>query len=296
MPPLSRDDLEALWRPRGGQADASSVARLAAVVAAGEQAWPELQVDRRAAARFVAERTSAEADLDPARGADWVLASECARGTPAAIALFEARLMPQIVGSVRKLRLRPDELESALQRVRTDLLVSAPDRPAGITRYGGRGELVAWLRVSAVRAAMKLARGKGRDVALEEDQLGERVAGASDDPELAYMKAVYRPHFREAFREALGALDAKQRTVLKQSLLDGMSIDALASLYQVHRATAARWVSAAREALVAATRARFQARVRVSPRECESIFRVMGSQLDVTLRRFESSAQNSPSQ
>jgi RNA polymerase sigma-70 factor (ECF subfamily) len=133
---------------------------------------------------------------------------------------------------------------------------------------------------------MKLGRGRGRESSLEEDQLGERVAGDSEDPELEYMKAVYRPRFKEAFREALGELAPNERALLKQSLLDGLSIDALAGLHQVHRATAARWVAAARERLITATRARFQAKVRVDARECDSIFRALGSQLDITLRRL----------
>lgn len=111
------------------------------------------------------------------------------------------------------------------------------------------------------------------------------MAGA-DDPELSYIKATYRAHFRESFRDALSALGPEERTLLKQSLLDGMSIDGLARVYQVHRAAAARRVAAAREHLVALTRERFQGRVKVTAKECESIFRMMGSQLDVTFRRL----------
>lgn len=281
------EQLGRIWRERGTDApSAETVLRLRELVARGLEAWPELTPDLDALERFIAERTASVADLDPDRGGDWVLASECARGEPRAIASFETRLMPQIVGAVRRLKLGTGELDMALQRVRTDILVSAPDRPAGITRYAGRGELSAWLRVSAVRAAMKLSRGRGREASLEDDQLGERISGASEDPELEYMKALYRPHFKAAFREALGELEPKERSLLKQSLLDGLSIDALAGLHQVHRATAARWVAAARERLVDTTRARFQAKVRVSARECESIFRVLGSQLDITLRRL----------
>lgn len=276
-----------VWRERGREApSADTVLRLRELVARGAEAWPELTPDFSALERFVAERTEGPQDLDPSRGPDWLLASECARGDSRAIAAFEARLMPQIVGAVRRLKLGPGELDLALQRVRTDILVSAPDRPAGITRYAGRGELSAWLRVSAVRAAMKLARGRGREASFEDEQLGERISGNSEDPELEYMKALYRPHFKAAFREALAELEPKERSLLKQSLLDGLSIDALAGLHQVHRATAARWVSAARERLIGATRARFQTKVRVNARECDSIFRALGSQLDITFRRL----------
>jgi RNA polymerase sigma-70 factor (ECF subfamily) len=280
-------ELDRVWRKRAKASPTpDTLHRLRELVARGQAAWPELTPDLTALETFIAERTEGPDDLDPERGADWVLASECARGEARAIAAFEARLMPQIVGAVRRLKLSPGELDLALQRVRTDILVSAPERPAGITRYAGRGELSAWLRVSAVRAAMKLGRGRGRESSFEDEQLGERISGASEDPELEYMKALYRPHFKDAFREALLELEPKERSLLKQSLLDGLSIDALAGLHQVHRATVARWITAAREKLIGATRARFQAKVRVNARECDSIFRALGSQLDITLRRL----------
>jgi RNA polymerase sigma-70 factor, ECF subfamily len=280
------ETLARIWAARGLAVDSASATAADALIRAGVSAWPELSIDPEALERFIAERAGPQ-DLDAARAADWAIASECARGTPKALALFEARFIAAVAPSLRKLRLSPADLDAAVQRLRTDLLVSAPDRPAGITRYEGRGELLGWLRVSAVRAGLKAARSGAVDAArLDDDQLGERIAGGADDPELSYIKATYREHFRASFSEALAGLDAEERTLLKQSLLDGMSIDALARVYGVHRATAARRVASAREHLVGLTRERFQGRVNVGPRECESIFRAMGSQLDVTFRRL----------
>jgi|GEM_PF-4314550 len=51
------------------------------------------------------------------------------------------------------------------------------------------------------------------------------------DPEIAYLKQRYRDEFREAFVAALGALDERQRNVLRQHHLDGMTIDQLGSLH-----------------------------------------------------------------
>ena len=77
----------------------------------------------------------------------------------------------------------------------------------------------------------------------------------------------------------------RERTLLKQQIVDGLGIDELGALYEVHRATAARWVAAAREKLLLRTRRAFMVRVRISSDECESIMRMVRSQLDVSLHR-----------
>jgi RNA polymerase sigma-70 factor (ECF subfamily) len=107
----------------------------------------------------------------------------------------------------------------------------------------------------------------------------------ADDPELAYMKAAYRATFKEVFQEALDSLLPRERLLLKQQLVDGLSIDELGALNQVHRATAARWVAGAREKLLGRTRRTFMMRARISSDECESIMRLVRSQLDVSLQR-----------
>jgi RNA polymerase sigma-70 factor (ECF subfamily) len=138
--------------------------------------------------------------------------------------------------------------------------------------------------VTAVRAALKLLRAEKRHTPAGDEALLHDLAG-DDDPELSHMKRVYRPAFREAFQEALESLPAREQNLLRQHVVDRLSIDELGALHQVHRATAARWVDGAREALVKGVRDRFMKRVRVSRAECDSILRLVQSQLDATIRR-----------
>jgi RNA polymerase sigma-70 factor (ECF subfamily) len=135
-----------------------------------------------------------------------------------------------------------------------------------------------------MRAALKLLRKDGREMPTSDDAILE-AKSSEDDPELAYMKAAYRASFRAAFQEALESLHPKERTLLKQQIVDGLGIDELGALYEVHRATAARWVQAAREKLLLRTRRTFMLRARISSDECESIMRMVRSQLDVSLHR-----------
>jgi len=56
-------------------------------------------------------------------------------------------------------------------------------------------------------------------------------------------------------------------------------------MYRVHRATAARWVAAAREALFEETRARVES-VGVAGNELTSIVRLVQSQIHLSLTRL----------
>jgi RNA polymerase sigma-70 factor (ECF subfamily) len=64
-----------------------------------------------------------------------------------------------------------------------------------------------------------------------------------------------------------------------------MSIDALGAIYSVDRATAARWLVAARQALVEKTKETLRARLQLSEGECDSLVGLVRSQLDVSILR-----------
>lgn len=202
-----------------------------------------------------------------------------------AIAAVEARYFADVDAALGKMGLGADRIGEVKQGLRRVLFVGDPTAGVAprITEYKGSGDLRAWLRVTAMRAALKLLRKENRETPTDDALLEARAQ--TDDPELGYMKAAYRAAFKTAFQEALDSLDAKERTLLKQQIVDGLSIDELGALYQVHRATAARWVQSAREKLLGRTRRTFMLNARISSDECESIMRLVRSQLDVSLHR-----------
>jgi RNA polymerase sigma-70 factor (ECF subfamily) len=68
-------------------------------------------------------------------------------------------------------------------------------------------------------------------------------------------------------------------------LVHQLSIDEIGRTYDVHRATAARWLTAVRDRLQDETRRRLRERLKVDDRELDSLFRVVESQLAVSFRR-----------
>jgi RNA polymerase sigma-70 factor, ECF subfamily len=257
---------------------------LRAAAARGRAAWPGVAIDDARFARFLGERIAAS-ELYGGRIEDLFIACGCAAGDGLAIASAETRYFPDVQGALGKMGLSADRITEVKQGLRRLLFVGdgTAESPPRIGAYRGTGDLRAWLRVTAMRAALKLIRKENRETPTDDALLEAR--STADDPELAYMKAAYRASFRAAFQEALESLHPKERTLLKQQIVDGLGIDDLGALYQVHRATAARWVSAAREKLLTRTRRTFMLQARISSDECESIMRMVRSQLDVSLHR-----------
>ena len=84
---------------------------------------------------------------------------------------------------------------------------------------------------------------------------------------------------------ALSRLGDRERTLLRLHVGERMSIDHLGAMYRVNRATAARWIAAARESLVEGARGEIRARLRLGESEYQSIIALVRSQLDVSIVR-----------
>ena len=268
-PAVERPDLEAALVETAGR---------------GRSAWKDVDVGLELFAVFLGGRIPA-AELDTARAADLWAACACGTGDGRAIAEVEARYFPDVDAALGKMGLSADRIGEVKQGLRRVLFVGDPEVGVAprITEYRGTGDLRAWLRVTAMRAALKLLRRENRETPTDDALLEARAH--EDDPELAYMKAAYRASFKVAFQEALDSLLPRERTLLKQQIVDGLGIDELGALYQVHRATAARWVQSAREKLLTRTRRTFMLNARITSDECESIMRMVRSQLDMSLHR-----------
>jgi RNA polymerase sigma-70 factor, ECF subfamily len=247
-------------------------------------AWPTIDLSDDRFARHLASKIGDE----PAHSFhtdDLYLACACAEGLPRALEAFDRECLPAIDRPVSRLHGGAAIVSEVRQLVREIVLLPRSDAPPRIAEFSGRSKLSSWLRVIAVREAMRSIQ-KNRREALAED---EAIAAAIDrdaDPELRYFKQLYRAEFNAALREAIDELGDRDKILLRQNVLDGAGIDRLAALYGVHRATAARWLSSAKASLLEGTRQALRRRLKVTPSELDSILRLIQSQLDVSLHRL----------
>jgi len=255
-------------------------------------AYPALPVTRDAFLAFARARVEGFEELLERNVEDLFLACASANAAPLALAILEERVWPAVERGLGSIALDGDARRDLVQMMREQMLVrGAP----GIAGYDGRAPLVVWLRVCAGRLATRHVRRNRRIAEVEDRQLAELAPGVPD-PRLAYFKRHYGEQFRAAFGEALVALSARDRNLLRHAVLDGLGIDQIAAIYHVHRATAARQIRSAREQLVAATRERMRTALRVSESELESIMRVFTSIAEVTLRDALARPQKSEAQ
>jgi RNA polymerase sigma-70 factor (ECF subfamily) len=184
---------------------------------------------------------------------------------------------------LKKLELQPAAADEALQRLREKLLLPRDGAPPRIADYSGRGPLGSFLRVSAVRVALSRKRLEGKRPA--SDEALAQVIPPSADVELDYIKLRSREVFAEAFAHALSSLAPKERNLLRLHYVEGLNIERIGALEGVHRATVARRLHACREAMLAATRERLRRKLRLQSHEVDSLFRLVASRFELSLRR-----------
>jgi RNA polymerase sigma-70 factor (ECF subfamily) len=247
---------------------------------AARAAWPELALDRERFFAFVDERDPGGA---PLHAGDLYLACGCLDGDAGALRAFAA-LLDEVARKLRR-QARDEETLADAKQVVTQVLLPRGDRPAALADYDGRGELGGWLRVVLARELRHLGRRDERQARLDSGEAA-LLPDEEDDPEVAYLKAHYQREFKDAFAAALIGLDEHERRALRYAVVRRLSIDEIARLEGVHRATAARDVARARARLADQTRRVLQARLRVEPAQLASILRLVSSQLDVSVRRL----------
>jgi RNA polymerase sigma-70 factor (ECF subfamily) len=234
--------------------------------------------------RYLATHVSTELDPESAlaslRVDELYLAWACLRGDPSATAQLRAAHAAHIDRALVRFARQPgDFVAEVRQLVWTKLLTGDAASSPKLALYAGRGKLESWLRVLTVRTALSHLRGIPG--LAEEEQIAVRAAGDAD-PELRLMRSVYRAQFRDALQRAMATLGREERGILRYHFLDGLSIDKLAPLLRVSRATAARQLSRAKERLIALARGELARAVGMPASEIDTILRLLQSQMDVS--------------
>ena len=272
---------EVYRRARPDASDADSLeADLAGLCALARASLDGVALDDAALVEALAGLPKAAAEVSRDAVVELALGLACARGDDAALRRLERDHFDGARGALRAMKLSSDEQGEELQEVRRKLLVGDPPKIAG---YAGRGSLRGLIKVTATRAALSMRRKSGREGPGDEallDEPGER------DPELAYLKARYRRVFREAFEEAVGALEPRERNLLRLHFLRKVTLDALATMYGVHRATIVRHLAKIRDTIERTTRAALQERLGADRREAEDVLDLIASRYDVSVERL----------
>jgi RNA polymerase sigma-70 factor (ECF subfamily) len=222
---------------------------------AAQRAWPTIALSFE---KFVAHgmaqnasEPSAIAHLD-----ELFLTCACGAGNERALAILEERYLIPARGCLQRLDPRPELIDDVMQELRTKLLIGDDPR---ILRYGGRGPLLAWLRVAATRTAIDLLRAD-KSVAADSATTGiEELPQADLGPEVQLLREAYRDLFNEALAATMRELSVEDRQLLRRHLVDHLTLEEIARPYRLHPASVARRLAALREEIAESVRRRLAA-------------------------------------
>jgi RNA polymerase sigma-70 factor (ECF subfamily) len=245
---------------------------------AGQQRWPGLAVPFEAFAGHC-QRVLRSQDEQPLESADLFLCCACALGQPGAIRHFEGQTLGVAKSAIQRIEGNDDFVRDTLQELWQKLLVGADAR---VNAYSGRGPLQAWVRVAATRVALDRKRALRRG-GRQQVELSERLAAPDVDLEASLLKARFGDAFQDALRAALAALSSQERNVLRMHVVGQCSIDEIGRAYDVHRATAARWIERSRTKVYDLVRDALCVRHKLTASEFHSLATLLGTHLQLSL-------------
>lgn len=277
-------------------------ARLALIVARATNLVSELEIPEDALSRalsanaFAREALLAEGDatLSDDAVAELVIFVGLALKLRRAPALFDARYVAKLDATLAHMRLPRELLEDVKQQVREKFLVPQPDGALRLGEYVGEGRLPGLIRVTATRTALDMLKRKHNQASPIEDLLELPTPGR--DPALAALARQSRDHFRDAFEAAIQTLDQRERNILRLHGLGGVTLEQLASMYGVHRATVVRWLADARQSILSHTRKTLQTTLHIKVHELDSLINLLESGFDLSVERLFRSQVSSASE
>jgi len=271
--------------------------RLEAALDEPPRAWGDHWLAREEFAAELAARLNDDDEnvtswWDHLRANDLYLACACARGVGGALERFERLYGAEIARTAQRFERPGLPADDLLQLLRAKLFtVPEPARVPGarprIASYTGQGFLQNWVRVTATRTFIDCGRGHPESPEIPiRSELVAVLPEPKGDPELQMLKREHVTHFKASFAEAVGALDSADRLLLKQHLVERLTIDQLGALYHLHRASAARRIAKARDALLVATRIALARRLGVPPERLASVLELVASRLEASIERL----------
>jgi RNA polymerase sigma-70 factor, ECF subfamily len=261
-------------------------AALESAVAEVTAQFPDLPIDEERLVGHLARHAHGDDAIEALkviRMPELALALACADGQPAALAILERDYMGSALAGLAQLRLDEAQRDEVIQALRAKLF--GGDVEPGISKFAATGSLAGWLRTAATRIALNRRRGAKRRQAREEVWFAEQLL-VDTDPELEFLKERYRVELEEAMTLAFERLAGDQRELLRRYIVQGASLQDLADAHSVDPSTISRWLSRIRSKLAEDARRHFAQACALEPSECESLVRLVKSDMHVSVLRL----------
>lgn len=263
---------------------------LAALIAEAKEAWPQVTQDDHAFVHYLGERMPQTADLlstlDQLFTTDLYLCAATVAGDEGALRAFSEKYRPAVYNAAKRVEKQGIQADDTAQELMEYLLLPRGERAAALALYSAQGPLLAYVRVSSLRKALrllkkeeKLPQSGGLDRIME-------LADTGDDPELTILKDKYRGEFKEAFHQALQALESSERNLLRYHYMTELNTRQIGKLLGLHQSNVVRRLTQVRAGLLDQTRSLLMENLGLGASKFQSIMLLVQSQLDVSIERM----------
>jgi RNA polymerase sigma-70 factor, ECF subfamily len=249
----------------------------------GHERWPGIAISPAAFQTHVDRSELTESALAN-HGEDLFLAVACLAHQPQALKAFDKAYLVRVGIFISRVSKETDVVDEVTQQIRIRLFTGEDPK---LAHYRGEGPLEGWVRVVALRTALNVleARRYDRHAPASEQELGNALS-----PFLRADKAAegaqLQPQVQAALTAALEALPARSKALLRLHFVEHLNIEEIGRMYQVHRATVARWLVTIRNDLFSKVQESMKLRLDVSPSEFRSLFDAVRSDLHASLSRI----------
>jgi RNA polymerase sigma-70 factor, ECF subfamily len=270
---------------------------LAGLCDEAEAAWPEFRVPRHTfLAKLQAIVPAAEApslNRPEICHVDLYLAVACATGNPAAITAFTCRHTARLQDYLRRFSDSSDLIDEVRAKLEDKLLLSEGGFLPRIAQYEGRGPLGSWVTVAAKRCLLSILRARGR--APRTDPIEGLWDLWSTVPSSAHSQSQqYAATIKESLRQAIHSLTVRERTILRLSIIENVSLSQIARMLSINQSTVSRAFHGSLDKVNEEVRNRLKALHGMQDSEIESVVRDLRSRADLSLSRMFADTEEAP--
>jgi RNA polymerase sigma-70 factor (ECF subfamily) len=204
-----------------------------------------------------AGRSEITAFIDEIRPDDLCLIIACERGDENAWEELVSKFDQTVKQAARRLTANQEDADDLAGSIWAELYGLRQDgdgrKKSKLAYYSGRGSLAGWLRAVVSQLAVDQFRKQSKFVQIEESREFENLAEESsnnsnnhlvvhhnDDPEELLTVKQTGQDVGEAVKNAIAALEAEDRLILKLYYFDDLKLKEIASTFGYHEATASR--------------------------------------------------------
>jgi RNA polymerase sigma-70 factor, ECF subfamily len=215
--------------------------------------------------------------VNGAHASDLYLACACAEANPAALAEFDRRFLGWVRDAVARID-RSHDFISEVQQILRERLLVGPN--AKIRDYRAGGALSSWIRTAAVRTAINLRRRTKQDAGPgRSSEPFEQLF----DPEIALLRQRYMQEIDTALRQAIAALEPKERLLLHFYYIDGLTLAKIAALERVGTSTVFRRLNTATQTVLSSMKDQLAEKLQLSTQSLDSLIRHVQDDIDLSL-------------